>query len=207
MSDSEGWKLGVGAMVIAAIVASLVFNSPQSAIAGQELVPEKTPGFHLFRKDTSGHGTVTLTDRKTGVELASFGLDRHGRLHQSPEQAAGGPVIATVKRAYYFVDPALDLGTWAGYWSRPAPGDASDTRSRAWQAGLRVSPARLCYDVLAPDAVVSAQGIGIGVSAYPPGEWGTLWTNFGLGLWYLAPFDGTGSGWAAGLSFSSRGSQ
>jgi hypothetical protein len=207
MIDGESWKFGVGALVVAAVVASLAFNSPQSAIAGQERVPETLPSLHFFRKDTSGHGTITFTDRTTGLPVAEYGLDRHGRLHQTDEQAAAGALRASVTRAYYAVDPALDLGAWGGYWSRPSASSEDRSRSRAWQAGLRISPVRLCYDVLAPDAVISADGIGVGVSAYPPGEWGSLWTSFGLGLWYVAPFDGSGAGWAAGLSFSSRGAE
>jgi hypothetical protein len=113
-------------------------------------------------------------------------------------------VRPTLKRSYYFADPGLDIGTWAGYWSRPSRDPETD---RSWQAGIRISPVRLCYDVLSPDAVLSSDAIGLGVSTYLPSSFGPVWDQFGLGIWYMAPFHGGGSGWAAGLSFSSRPSE
>jgi hypothetical protein len=76
MIDTDGWKLTAGAIIVGALVLSLIFNSPQSSVTGKERIPESVPSFHLLREGGSGHGVITLQDRKTGVVAAEYTLDR-----------------------------------------------------------------------------------------------------------------------------------
>lgn len=200
MNEGSSKFLGA-AVLIGVLVVSLIFNQPPPNIAGQESIPRTMPSFNLKREAGSGHGKIVIKDTETGATLAQYGLDRNGRLHQSPEQASGR-YRAEQTPFYFLADPALDLGTWGGFWS------TNGEQHRSWQAGLRVSPVRLLYDTLSPEAVVSADAIGVGVTAYPPESFGDVWKHFGVGVWYLAPFDGVGGGgWAAGVAFSARGGE
>lgn len=187
---------------LTALALYFVFQKGAPSVANKVLIPETTPRFHLFRSEDQGHGSLTATDRETGATLGEYVTDRAGRVHETPEQAASGRIKLTRTADYFALDPSLDLGAWAGYWNH---GTASDSRSAPWQAGIRISPVRLAFDVVAPDAVLSADGLGAGLSIYPPASWSTRWCHIGVGAWYLVPFhrDDT-PGWAIGLAFSTR---
>ncbi len=74
---------------------------------------------------------------------------------------------------------------------------------RAAQLGARFSPCRLAFGVLSPDLVATNDAVGLGISLYPPSRAvGSTWAHFGLGAWYMAPWDGGRPGTVFGVSTS-----
>ncbi len=106
-------------------------------------------------------------------------------------------VTIDVIRHEYLYDPGFDIGTFGGY-------AVSGTVPR-FQVGLRYSPVRLSWGILAPDVVASQTAAGVGLSVYPPSTYfGRWWDHFGLGGWYVAPYDGSHGAVVVGLAFSSH---
>jgi len=198
---------GIGAVVIIAIVAVILwFHAPPSNIAGLTPITQDKPRFHLLRESGDGDGTVriqpgtdnlprdlvlldgSLYDKEVAADVSKKLADKGFRVSFTPD--------------YYFIDAErLDLGTWAGV--RTA---SSDIIPRG-QVGVRYSPARLGFGLLAPDIVASRDVGGVGLSLFPPPRYcGRVWSHFGLGAWYTFPFRDSSSGpsWCYGLSFSTR---
>lgn len=99
----------------------------------------------------------------------------------------------------YPFDWTTDLGAWAGFHT--------DTESQSGELdiGLRYSPIRLAYGVIAPDILVSPNQAGIGGSLYMPAQsTHGVWNSLGVGLGYAVEFDGGGDGWLPYLSLSTR---
>lgn len=100
---------------------------------------------------------------------------------------------------YYAYDRVNDFGTFAGY--RPS---ARQTDDDTFEVGIRYSPIRLLYGTIAPDALLSRDSAGVGLSFYPPEQYvGTFFHHLGLEFGYMASLSGnSGPGYVVGLSFS-----
>lgn len=117
------------------------------------------------------------------------------------EEKPGWSYKWTVHR--YPVDYDTDLGAWAGFRVASGSGDNPEGET-GLDIGLRYSPVRFAYGIIAPDLLISPRQAGIGVSAYPPTKTVRYpFNKLGVGLGYLADYDG-GSGWTPYLSLSSR---
>lgn len=200
----------VALCLLVLILASIfVFHGKPSSLNGLTPVEHKAPRFHLFRNQGEGDGTFdikipgVITDGASS-RSGSFVL-YGGRLYEDSKDTSD--LRATFTPDYYFVDidpdGGLDLGTWAAY----RKGSTEDTSG--FQTGIRYSPVRLGWGIVAPDLVVSADVVGGGFSFYPPPQFvGGWWRHIGLGAWYTVPFgDDTGldsSEWSYGLSFTTR---
>ncbi len=172
-------------------------HAPAPSIAGD--VPVDTSAqFHLWRGASDADGTYEVRDAD-GHPVSAFHV-RYNRVSEVPlDRAADAPAYrGHYTRDYYLAEPALDLGAWTGY---ARFGD--DTRH--WQTGARYSPLRLLYGTISADIALSQDATGVGISVYPPPEYlGSPWNHFGLGAWYMAPFDGGSPSWVYGLSFSTH---
>jgi hypothetical protein len=116
---------------------------------------------------------------------AGDGGDRHWRYE------------LTVHR--YTDDWTTDLGAWGGLRIDP------ETGAGVPDVGVRYSPVRLLDGVLAPDALISPNQAGLGISAYMPSHTITgTWRHLGLGLGYAVGFDGGGAGWVPYVALSTR---
>lgn len=193
-----------GIVVVGAIIAAALLLGPKaSTLKNKVPVDEGFPRFHLFKGVDDGDGTLEVSGDLNG-RTGSFAMDR-GMLYGVKPSDPGYIDSLHLKFTpdYYLVAPGLDLGTWGGY-REAGKGTSTDT----FQVGLRVSPARLLFDTVAPDLVISRDTVGAGLSAYPPERWSTLLHHVGLGAWYTVPLDGSRdsgpSGWCYGLSFSTH---
>ena len=103
----------------------------------------------------------------------------------------------------YTIDYGTDLGSWLGFRSsRATATQASDT---GLDCGLRLSPVRLVWGVLAPDILWSPNQVGIGASVYAPAQTvAPFWQHVGLGLGYMADYHGGGGSWMPYASLSTR---
>lgn len=186
-----------GAGLAAILVIVIVKSQPPSTVDGKQPVTTNS-AFHLWRSEGEADGTVSIRDA-SGAVVGGYVL-RDNELFERPEQAEHGPLRVSLVRDFYFGDPGVDVGAFESYYR----GGTADTS--AFQAGIRVSPARFVYGTVAPDLVVTPDAFGAGVSVYPPEQLvGRHWNHLGIGAWYLAPFDRAGSpGWAVGAAFSIR---
>ena len=174
----------------------MISTPPASLPSGAE--PVKT-GYDLdwIRMGQELDGTLVVRDH-AGAELGRYFL-LDGLVYQDPGARQG--VELELTRSRYLLDPATDLGVWAGY----SLGPVNEQDPERFQAGIRYSPIRLGYGVVALDAVASHDLGGLGISVFPPTEYfGPKWRRLGLGAWYCAPWNGGDSGLVVGLSFSSR---
>lgn len=184
--------------VIAIAFLALTFwfaHAPTPSIHGDIAVPTETH-FHLWGTSDNADGSYQIRDNGTLVRAFHVRDNRVSELPHGPD--AEGHHYATVyDRDLYLGKSGLDLGAWTGYGRL---GEA-----RHWQTGARYSPARFFYGTLAPDLAVSQDAAGIGITAFPPADYlGPFWSHLGLGVWYVAPFDGSNPGPVYGLSFSTR---
>jgi hypothetical protein len=124
-------------------------------------------------------------------------------VYQSADQRADA-LKAGLKFEYncarYLYDSGFDGGAFATYWVA----DRDDHGK--FQVGARVSPCRFLYGTIAPDGLVSKDGIGYGASVYFPSEYFRyeFLDHVGIEVGRLHPFDGSGSGNLIGISFASR---
>lgn len=176
------------------LLTLFMMSAPVAPLPSGATPVETKHAFELFRTRDEIDGMVTIQDR-AGAPLGQYYLSG-SQLYQDPglEQ----PAKLTLTRVRYLIDPALDLGAFAA-------GSAIQGQDR-FQAGLRVSPVRLGYGLVAIDAVVSQDQVGLGASVYPPPDYfGPAWRHIGVGAWYCLPFDqDLEPGLALGISFSTR---
>ena len=126
-----------------------------------------------------------------------------GEVYVAPGSLSTG-VTVTGHKSAFFVDQGgagslPDLGTLVGAGS-------SDFGDGHLHVGIRYSPIRLVYGLIAPDVTLTTDAVGAGVSVYPPvSAVGPEWHKLGIGVWYGVPFKGGGAaGWFGGLSYSIR---
>ena len=171
------------------------------------LVPTADTYLGVRSYDDKPEGTLKVT--APNGESWATSLYADGVPYQDKSQAAdsrGWKYEYTIHR--YPADTDHDFGAWAGFRvSNTRSDDASGDSSRndsGIDIGIRYSPTRLFYGVVAPDLLVSPHQAGIGVSLYAPAQTvnHTL-QHFGLGVGYMAGFDG-GGGWMPYGSLSIR---
>lgn len=187
-----------------ALVAVILYGAfsfgrtPAPSLKGEVAIPRAGTDTHLWRTD-GAEDRIRLRDRAAGHDLGYFDVDERGVLHQTPHQAGAGAVITDYRHQRYLGRPWVDVGAWAGVVG-------TDSGDPPVQLGLRVSPARFLDGVLAPDIVISEHAVGAGASLYLPRELGANppWNRLGAGVWYMAAFNGDGSGPALGLTLTTR---
>jgi hypothetical protein len=184
-------------VVFATIIGTtILFNRPAPSLAGAAPVPTTT-SFHTMPAKEKADGTLTVeTDAGRADAYVA-----NGRVYQTAEQRDKSTLAGfklTYNRDRNLWEPTVDAGCFAGYWNL----DATDTHK--FQPGVRFSPMRVLYGTLAPDALVTSQGIGYGVSFYLPSEYFgyQFWDHIGLQVGRLHAFDGSGSAGMFGLAFS-----
>ena len=198
--------------IAAAIIALLALKSSPAPPIG-DIPPVETKHEYPLYRDDKGADAEVVASGPAGGELGRwllddgqlFGpVDRDGRKLEGDALAHVNATIVLTERVY---DPfwapggfeRLDLGTFAGYRG------GSDAAGERFETGLRYSPVRTLWGTLAPDLVVGRYSAGIGASFYPPRQLGRFWRHWGVGIWETAPYEGTGIGWCAGLTFSTLG--
>lgn len=186
-----------GAAIFATIIGTtILFHRPAPSLAGAAPVPTTT-SFHFQPAKEKADGTLTVeTDLGRTTAFVA-----NGRVYQNDEQRAAGRaagVKLTYNRDRNLWEPTIDAGCFASYWKL----DATDIDR--FQPGVRLSPVRFLYGTVAPDALVTSQGIGYGVSVYLPTEYFgyAFFDHIGLELGRLHAFDGSGSAGVFGLAFS-----
>ena len=97
------------------------------------------------------------------------------------------------------VSKPFDIGAYAGSRVYNDSGDENGL-----DVGVRYSPVRFAYGIIAPDLLFSPRQAGIGVSFYAPTQTvAPFYQHLGIGLGYFADYHG-GSGWTPYLSLSTR---
>jgi hypothetical protein len=188
------------------ILAMALTSKPPPSIRGAPPV-ETTYEHPLYRTSEQVDSEVVAKDR-SGPELGRWLLD-DGQLYGpvghdgkplDPEDAKRVPI--TLEQVIYHPlwAPGIDLGTFAGY-----RGGSEVTPGERFETGLRFSPVRVLYGTLSPDLAVGRFGAGVGCSVYPPRSLGRFWRHWGVGAWYLAPYDSEPLSWCIGLTFSTVG--
>jgi hypothetical protein len=186
-----------GALAIGFIGTTFWFaRTPAPSIAGDIAVKTETH-FHGWRGENDADGTLRIFDDKDRV-VSAFHL-RDNRVSEVPvERNPDEPAYtARFDRDYYLGQHDLDLGVWTGY--------SKLDNLQHWQTGVRYSPVRVLYDSISADAVISQDAAGTGISLFPPADsLGDFWRHTGIGVWYMAPFDGGSPGLVFGFSFSTH---
>lgn len=184
-----------GVLIVVVVVMVAFHHQPATTTAGADPVPTTT-NQHLIAPKERADGLLTATDGLGHVAHASVA---HGRVWQTKEQrleSDAADLHFSYARDRSLYDPyPLDFGTVAGCSWLPG-GDR-------FAVGLRWSPVRLLNGTLAPDALVTKDGVGVGVSAYLPPEYFDWASHWGIEIGRLVPtHHGTKPENFLGLSFS-----
>ena len=184
---------------------------PPATYNNQVLVPtETTP--HLIRDVGEVDGNVKITHKPSGDELDLDVFDNYimfppgikgSERKLNPDTGKEDDLWKiSYERKRYFLDPGFDIGTYAGYLS----GDKEGTEISSFDVGLRISPARWAFGAVSfPDALVSNQGLGLGISAYPePIHFGNFIDHIGIGYGRFYTFEDDVQRNLFYLSFSTR---
>ena len=164
---------------------------------GGRPIPEKKDQVPLPVTDRTYHGIqdddekstadITFTHRASG-DTRSISLYDDG-VYEGKSDANDKKFDVQYHIHYYPFKIGLDLGWWGGIEPYHPEGD------RPVDQGLRISPCRIAYGVLAPDLLIGTQSIGIGVSGYAPTGYATgIWKKVGIGGAWMADYHG-GGGW------------
>lgn len=187
------------------VLMTFWFSTPAPSLPdGSKAVPASTE-FHAARTGQQADAEVVAKDHGSGAVLGRWWL-RDGELYEPAAPESGDQPIRSVDlsivRHRYLGLAVFDLGTFASFTNADLDPDDPDH----FQIGIRASPYRVLYGTTALDGVLTRDGIGAGISFYPPasrvGQW---WAHWGVGTWYVLPTDSRGeSGWCFGLAFSTR---
>jgi len=178
--------------------------APARTIAGNIAIPTTTK-FVAIKHAGAADGTVQLKATKDIPAGTVFDIDiLDNQLSEKPEGRAARDAlgfsikerrIRAVVETYHFPG---DIGTWAGYAGDAGKGDT-------FQVGFRFSPVRLLWGTTAPDALVSKDHVGVGLSFYPPPDLvGNMWSHWGIGYGHLWPTHSDNSSNVLYLSFSTQ---
>ncbi len=185
-------------LVAGVILVAILHGRPAPKIDKAEAADDAFPRLHVWRGKTDADRTMDFKDAH-GRTVGRV-LERDGVFYD-PE---GSRLSTVVTDDLYFAKPQYDIGAFAGF--RPA--SRGYDKLDPFTSGLRFSPIRLCYDVIAPDLVLTNEWAGAGASFYFPERLvGSDWKHLGLGVWYGYPFRGDTNGpggWTIGLAFSIR---
>ena len=145
------------ALALLAFVAFTLLQSKQVPPLpdGSKPVPTET-NYHATPTTPRVDGEIVVKD-PAGAELGRWYLDA-GRVYAPPNSGRPGVNLELIRHQYLY-DPGFDIGTFAGYGGGDLP---------HFQVGVRLSPVRLAWGVLAPDVAFTSTAAGVGLSAYPP---------------------------------------
>jgi hypothetical protein len=189
-------------IIIGAIVATLYFNTGTPTVTpnGYTMIQPKRE-IELIR----GVNDAREEDNKVTINHVDLPEDKLNLLLWRnhlvfPRNTDGSPAIPTRKNAdgtespiwkisvtstEHIFDPGWDFGAYAGYLGGPKEG----TDIKDFDVGLRVSPLRI-WNTFAPDALISNQAAGLGISFYPaPERFGEFWSNLGVGVGRVISYD------------------
>ncbi len=174
-------------------------HAPKPSIVGDVAVETQTR-FHGWRGETDADGTYRIFDEHDQLAVAFHVRDNRVSelpLHRSAEPGAR-TYRSTYDRDFYLGQRNRDFGAWTGY-------ARFGGNSPHWQTGVRYAPYRFLYDACSTDLTCSPDAAGVGVSIFPPADFlGDFWSHLGVGVWYMAPFDGGNPGLVYGVSFSTH---
>jgi hypothetical protein len=191
----------VAVILIGAVIYGMmtVKHTPAPTLRGEVPIERIDTDFHLWNDGRKAEDRIQARDRASGKLLGDWDVDERGVLNQHPAQAKDGLIILETVHEYYCARKWFDIGGWVGVVNTKS-GDPPV------QLGIRLSPVRFFDGILAADAVSTEHAIGVGLSLYPPRGWSAEppWNRLGVGLWYVAAYNGGGSGLALGLSTTIR---
>jgi hypothetical protein len=170
----------IGIAIVAAIVFLIyksVNSQPPPTIDGKVLIKYEDTQLHWKHKEGSdGVGTLFISDKTSGKLIASYVADGSNLLYEDPTQSAS--IAARYRPDAYSSQWNCDIGAFAGF-CKDSP-----------EIGLRISPIRFLFDTTAPDAIISNDRIGVGLSVFcPPRILPEPFGHIGIGTWYSYPFD------------------
>lgn len=202
MTEWTDRLLIVAALGVLALTIWFASATPARSTNGETTVPTST-AFHALSRSGEAEGSLRVhAGRELPPGTTLFFDVRRGRLWEpkgQPEARAAAGIEATFQRNRDLLDihESLfdDWGTYAGgVVSRGGGG---------LHVGLRLSPARMLYGVLAPDVMAGEHEVGAGVVVFPPpdllGSWLSHW---GVGLGHLWSTSDGSSSTAVYLAFS-----
>ena len=176
-----------------------------STIDGQKVIPTKVD-YHTTRSDKELDGKIVIEHVPSGDKLR---IDHYDGNFLYPNgdvefpKDKNGLVLWKVEptRDRYFVDFNFDVGAYAGV----VDGHKTSNKTSDTDVGIRYSPLRIGYGLFAPDALVSRQSAGIGISCYPsPDNWGKYWRHVGIGYGKVYTYEDMKLRNLFYLSFSTR---
>lgn len=181
--------MAVGLVVL--FIGFILYNTgPIQTIDGQNVVPTKV-NFNLWRSKGEADASFSVYDRQ-GAHLGDFNV-LDNQLYQDPEQEKSGPITIRATHNFFGGDPTFDVGSLGAYHK--------GLEEDKFQVGLRYSPFRFAFNAIAADFAVTQDSAGVGLSFYLPTK-GRWYSKFGLGAWYLFPYDNGNPAIAYGISFS-----
>jgi hypothetical protein len=191
--------LTVGILGIIGFGAYFRDREPTISLRGEIPIPRAGTDPHLWNDGKNAEDRVSVRDRAHGTVLGLYDLDERGVLNQTPEQSKNGALIVDYRHQAYGARAWVDVGAWAGV-------AGTNSGDPPIQLGLRISPARFVDGILAPDVVVSEHAVGAGVSCYLPRGLRAEppWNRLGVGVWYMAAYNGHGAGPALGITLTTR---
>ncbi len=190
--------VAIGVMGLVALAFWLSGEAPPT-LNGQDLIVPKHKNVHLIRSKGEVDGTLEVTHKPSGDKFKTDFLDNNH--YQTPAQEKSGKWDTSISRDFYFIDPGLDWGTYAGW----ATGHKKDPGDSDFKVGLRFSPARLMFGTVAPDLLIGSDAAGLGVSVYPPKSFfGGGWNHVGLGIGRIYDYDDHDPSTLLYLGFTTR---
>ncbi len=192
-------EVGVGAVLLIVVGMTVWLTSAPTGTLNGKTTVKTVVKPHLIRHGDESDGTLVVTHKPSGDR---FTVDLSDRLlYQDPEQANGDIWGSRLQRDRYLLDPGLDLGCFAGIPISQGRDDAEGSL----RVGVRVSPARLLYGTVSPDALITQDAYGLGITAFPPPDrFGSEWNHVGLGVGRLWSMDGGDAETLIYVGFSTR---
>ena len=199
--------LGLLAAFIVGLTLYFAHAAPARTVEGNNALPTSS-SFHLISEAEEAKRTLTIKTTKPLPANSVFSADFVGNvLSERPAQTRareelGVSAEVTIRRDLF--DPATnfpfsDWGTFAAF--NPEGHKYDDSLV----VGLRASPFRFPYDVVAYDFLVSPSDVGLGLSFYaPPDLMGDRFAHWGLGYGRLWSFRYGGQANVFYLAFSTK---
>ena len=185
--------IAVVAFLLYAIVSS---GSPSAKNNHTPIEPTRSTYDQINTYDSKPYGSVTYTYPDGDPWAIHFYRDRVPRYEAGSATAAAGRIEYV--RNYAVLDIDHDFGAWINVYR-------ANDRSAPFDIGLRYSPARLAWGVVAPDFLLSDEQAGIGLSFYLPDQAvNSIWNRFGVGCGWLTDFNTGDRGYSLYFSLTSR---
>jgi hypothetical protein len=173
-------------------------------IDGQKVIPTEVRT-HIERKQKEIDGRLAIEHKPSGDKLTLDYYDNmflyHDNTTDFPKDKNGNDIWkVTPIKDEYLVDWGTDLGVYSGFID-----GAKDQKISSFDVGLRYSPVRIFYGLLSPDALLSKQAFGLGISIYPsPSTWTKELRHVGFGYGRVYTYQDTRMRNLFYISFSTR---